>query len=312
MNNIPSFYNKVKNKHFLLSEEFPSIMQINLGSLCNLTCSHCHVNGGPNRKNNMTKETLENVIKAFKFGNYSVIDITGGAPEMNDNFRWFLKEIKKYAKEIIVRTNLVVLLLPKYKDITNLYKEYKVHIIASLPYYNEKVVSKQRGEKVFPSSIKALKMLNKMGFGIEPYLKLDLVYNPNGAFLPPKQENLEKIYKKKLYNNFEIVFNNLFVFTNNPIGRFSEFLNKKNLYESYINKLYNSYNEQTVENIMCRFMISVGPDGRLFDCDFNYIENITINGKFKSIFDLVNNKIGRRRIQTSIHCYGCTAGAGSS
>ena len=310
--NIPKFFDQVEEKQYLLTEEFPEVMQINVGSLCNITCSHCHVDGGPTRKNNMVRETFEQIIEAFKVGKYKTMDITGGAPEMNPNFRWFLKEISKYAKTIIVRTNLIILDVPAYRDIPELYRDLKVQVVASLPYYNEKVVAKQRGKGVFPKSIEVLRKLNELGYGKDEDLILNLVYNPNGAFLPPKQEALEKTYKKKLYDNFEIVFNNLFAITNNPIGRFSEFLHREDLYEGYMNKLYKAYNPETLPGLMCRNMISVGPDGSLYDCDFNYIEKLKISGEVNHVSQLVDNHTGIRRIVTGMHCYGCTAGAGSS
>ncbi|WP_299322658.1 arsenosugar biosynthesis radical SAM (seleno)protein ArsS [uncultured Gemella sp.] len=310
--NIPKFFDQVEEKQYLLTEEFPEVMQINVGSLCNITCSHCHVDGGPTRKNNMVRETFEQIIEAFKVGKYKTMDITGGAPEMNPNFRWFLKEISQHAKTIIVRTNLIILDVPAYRDIPELYRDLKVQVVASLPYYNEKVVAKQRGKGVFPKSIEVLRRLNELGYGKEEDLILNLVYNPNGAFLPPKQEALEKTYKKKLYDNFEIVFNNLFAITNNPIGRFSEFLHREDLYEGYINKLYKAYNPATLSGLMCRNMISVGPDGSLYDCDFNYIEKLKISGEVNHVRQLVDNHTGVRRIVTGMHCYGCTAGAGSS
>ena len=310
--NIPKFINQVEEKQYLLTEEFPEVMQINVGSLCNITCSHCHVDGGPTRKNNMVRETFEQIIEAFKVGKYKTIDITGGAPEMNPNFRWFIKEISQYAKTIIVRTNLIILDVPAYRDIPELYRDLKVQVVASLPYYNEKVVAKQRGKGVFPKSIEVLRRLNELGYGKDKDLVLNLVYNPNGAFLPPKQEALEKTYKKKLYDNFEIVFNNLFAITNNPIGRFSEFLHREDLYEGYMNKLYKAYNPSTLPGLMCRNMISVGPDGSLYDCDFNYIEKLKISGEINHVSQLVDNHTGVRRIVTGMHCYGCTAGAGSS
>ena len=310
--NMPKFFDQVEEKQYLLTEEFPEVMQINVGSLCNITCSHCHVDGGPTRKNNMVRETFEQIIEAFKVGKYKTMDITGGAPEMIPNFRWFIKEISQYAKTIIVRTNLIILDVPAYRDIPKLYRDLKVQVVASLPYYNEKVVAKQRGKGVFPKSIEVLRRLNELGYGKDKDLVLNLVYNPNGAFLPPKHEALEKTYKKKLYDNFEIVFNNLFAITNNPIGRFSEFLHREDLYEGYMNKLYKAYNPSTLPGLMCRNMISVGPDGSLYDCDFNYIEKLKISGEINHVSQLVDNHTGVRRIVTGMHCYGCTAGAGSS
>ncbi|MGX7111763.1 arsenosugar biosynthesis radical SAM (seleno)protein ArsS [Gemella cuniculi] len=310
--NIPNFFDQVHDKQYLLTEENPEIMQINVGSLCNITCSHCHVNGGPNRTNNMVRETFEQIIEAFKVGKYKTIDITGGAPEMNPNFRWFLAEIAEYAETIIVRTNLIILAVPAYKDIPELYRKFKVQVVASLPYYNEKVVTKQRGKGVFPKSIEVLRRLNELGYGKEKDLVLNLVYNPNGAYLPPKQESLERTYKKKLFDNFEIVFNNLFAITNNPIGRFSEFLHREDLYDGYMNKLYKAYNPDTLPGLMCRNMISVGPDGSLYDCDFNLIEKLKVSGKINHVSELAKEHSGIRRIVTGMHCYGCTAGAGSS
>lgn len=311
-NNIPSFFEQVEDKQYLLTVEYPEVMQINVGSLCNITCSHCHVNGGPTRTNNMTRETFEQIIEAFKTGKYKTMDITGGAPEMNPNFRWFLKEIRPFAETIIVRTNLVILLVPAYRDIPELYRDLKVQVVASLPYYNEKVVERQRGKGVFPKSIEALRKLNELGYGKEDDLILNLVYNPNGAYLPPKQETLEKTYKKKLFDNFEVVFNNLFAITNNPIGRFSEFLHREDLYDGYMNKLYKAYNPDTLPGLMCRNMISVGPDGSLYDCDFNMIEKLNVSGRIKHVSQLATEHTGIRRIVTGVHCYGCTAGAGSS
>ena len=241
--NIPKFFDQVEEKQYLLTEEFPEVMQINVGSLCNITCSHCHVDGGPTRKNNMVRETFEQIIEAFKVGKYKTMDITGGAPEMNPNFRWFLKEISQHAKTIIVRTNLIILDVPAYRDIPELYRDLKVQVVASLPYYNEKVVAKQRGKGVFPKSI---------------------------------------------------------------------FLHREDLYEGYMNKLYKAYNPATLPGLMCRNMISVGPDGSLYDCDFNYIEKLKISGEVNHVSQLVDNHTGIRRIVTGMHCYGCTAGAGSS
>ena len=311
-NKIPKFIETVEDKQYLLTEEYPEVMQINVGSLCNIVCNHCHVHGGPTRKNNMERETFEHIIEAFKLGKYKTMDITGGAPEMNPNFRWFLKEIRPLAETVIVRTNLVILLVRGYQDIPELYRDLKVQVVASLPYYNEKVVAKQRGKGIFPKSIEVLRRLNELGYGKDPELVLNLVYNPNGAYLPPSQEALEKTYKKKLFDNFEVVFNNLFAITNNPIGRFSEFLHREELYDGYMNKLYKAYNPETLPGLMCRNMISVGPDGSLFDCDFNMIEKLKVSGRINTVEQLAKEHTGVRRIVTGMHCYGCTAGAGSS
>ncbi len=311
MIDIPSFDDMVDDKSHLRTLPRLSVLQINVGRLCNLECKHCHVSAGPMRKEIMSKEVLESCLKVFKKHGFDTIDITGGAPEMNPNFEWFLKECSKLADRVIVRSNLVILLSDKYKHLIDVYKENKVNIVCSIPFYTKRNTDNQRGDGVFEKSIEVLRLLNGVGYGIDPELSLDIVYNPNGAFLPPSQDSMQSLYKEKLYSQFGVVFNNLYTITNNPIGRFGDFLHENGLLDEYMSVLFGSFNQKTVENMMCRNQISVSWDGSLYDCDFNQAVDMKIEGSI-SIFDLENGELNTRRIVTGKHCYGCTAGAGSS
>jgi len=289
-------------------------MQINLGKMCNQVCKHCHVDAGPDRKEIMTKDTLENCLDVLESHNIQTVDLTGGAPEMNPNFKWFVGEVKKLSKQVMVRSNLTILEANGYGDYYKFLADNNVEIVSSLPFYKKSFTDKQRGDGVFDASINAIKKLNELGYGKEnPGLKLDLVYNPVGAFLPPSQSELEQDYKRELFNHFGIVFNNLYTITNMPISRFLDYLMQSGNYEKYMQKLVDSFNPVAAGNVMCRSIISVGWDGQLFDCDFNQMLELNMDhGAPTHIrgFDL--NKIENRRIVTGQHCYGCTAGAGSS
>ena len=309
--NIPRFIDTVPNKDFLKTYENLDIMQVNVGKLCNLTCKHCHVLASPNSTEIMSKDVLVACLEVFKKHNFKIMDITGGAPEMNPNFEWFLQESSKIAQKVIVRTNLVILLYPNYKHLINVYAKNKVNVVCSLPFYTKNNTDIQRGDGVFDKSIEVLKMLNDVGYGKEKDLVLDIVYNPSGAFLPPPQSSIENLYKDRLYKNFSIVFNNLYTITNNPIGRFGDFLQNSGNLDTYLNTLYYAFNPDTVENMMCRNQISVSWDGYIYDCDFNQAVDIKVSGK-TTIFDLLNNKMNVRNIVTGKHCFACTAGAGSS
>lgn len=308
---VPKFQDMVDDKELLKTFPKLSVLQINVGRLCNLECKHCHVSAGPNRKEIMSREVLESCLGAFKRHGFDTIDITGGAPEMNPEFEWFLKESAKIAKKVIVRTNLVILLSDRYKHLIDLYKENKVNIVCSIPFYTKKNTDNQRGDGVFEKSIEVLRQLNKLGYGINPELVLDIVYNPNGAFLPPLQSSMEGLYKERLYTQYGVVFNNLYTITNNPIGRFGDFLNKNGILEKYMGTLYSAFNPATVENMMCRNQISVSWDGSLYDCDFNQAVDMKMEGT-NNIFELANGDLNVRTVKTGKHCYGCTAGAGSS
>lgn len=309
---IPNFQSKVGDEELKLTLPNLEIMQINLGALCNLACKHCHVGAGTNSTEIMGKDTLDACLKVYIENDFKTLDITGGAPEMNPNFQWFIEEASKFSSHIIVRTNLVILLEEEYKHILEFYAKHKVEIVASLPYYSAKDANRQRGEMVFERSIEVLKKLNDLGYGKDPELTLNLVYNPGGAFLPPKEDVLESQYRTKLLERFGVVFNNLLTITNNPVGRFYDFLERSGNIEGYMNKLYSSFNSNALKNMMCRNQMSIGWDGRIYDCDFNQAENLPVNSEIDTIFNLVSKKIEIREIVFGKHCYACTAGQGSS
>lgn len=303
-----------KSGLFPLAATGVEVFQVNLGKMCNQTCKHCHVDAGPDRKEIMTKETMQDCLRALANSDIPIVDLTGGAPEMNPNFKWFVTEIKKLGRHVMVRSNLTILMAPSYADYPQFFKDNKVEVISSLPYYLEENTDAQRGEGVFKKSINALKKLNKIGYGNpDTGLILDLVYNPVGAFLPPDQVAVEMDYKYELKSRYGIEFNNLFTITNMPISRFLAYLIKSGNYNRYMNKLYNSYNPGAAKNVMCRTTLSISWDGIMYDCDFNQMLNLTVNhGAPTRIKDFDMNQLKNRRIVTGQHCYGCTAGAGSS
>jgi radical SAM/Cys-rich protein len=290
------------------------IFQINLGYMCNMTCKHCHVDAGPDREEIMTRETLEYCLSALKGSDIETVDLTGGAPEMNPHFRWFVDEISKLDKHIIVRSNLTILDTRKFEDLPVFLAERKAEITCSLPFYNKRRTDNQRGEGTYDKSIKVLKILNELGYGKEDTgLELNLVYNPVGAFLPGSQDELEKDFKKALKRDHGIVFNSLFTITNLPISRFLNFLLESGNLEEYMEKLVTSFNPSAAEGVMCRNTISIGWDGRLYDCDFNQMLQIETNhGAPQHICDWNEDLLNKRKIIVNQHCYGCTAGAGSS
>ena len=290
------------------------IFQINLGKMCNQVCAHCHVDAGPDRKEIMTKETMQLCLDAIDKTNCTTVDLTGGAPEMNPNFRWFVEELAKKGKKIIVRCNLTIIVAnKKYHDLPAFFKKHSIEVVSSLPCYTESNTDAQRGDGVFTDSIKALKMLNEVGYGTEnSELTLNLVYNPGGASLPPSQKGLELDYKRELKEKFDIKFNSLFAITNLPISRFLEFLLASQRYDEYMNLLADSYNIDAANNVMCRNTISVSWDGFLYDCDFNQILELKVASKGQHLSDFNNEELEKRTIIVSNHCYGCTAGAGSS
>jgi radical SAM/Cys-rich protein len=291
------------------------IFQVNIGKMCNQTCRHCHVDAGPDRREVMTKETMQQCIDALRrYPQLTTVDITGGAPELNPNFRWFVEEISKLQRHVIVRCNLTIILAnKKYHDLPQFYKLHNVEVVSSLPFYTKDRTDRQRGDGVFEDSIKALQMLNQEGYGQEGTgLLLNLVYNPAGAFLPPAQPALEKEYKHALMQRFGIAFNNLYVITNMPISRYLDYLLTSNNYEAYMQKLVNAYNPSAAANVMCRNTISIGWNGYLYDCDFNQMLELKVNCAGNHIGDLKEEQLNSREIIIGQHCYGCTAGAGSS
>jgi radical SAM/Cys-rich protein len=291
------------------------IFQVNIGKMCNQVCKHCHVDAGPDRKEIMSKETLQLCLDALKAEpSIKIVDITGGAPEMNPFFSWFVEEVQKLGKHVIVRCNLTIIVAnKKYNHLPLFYKKHMVEIVASLPFYTRDRTDRQRGEGVFEDSIRALRMLNDVGYGKEGTgLALNLVYNPAGAFLPPSQQALEKEYKQSLKKEFDIEFNNLYVITNIPVSRYLDYLLVSDNYEKYMEKLRNAFNPAAVYNVMCRNMISVSWDGFLYDCDFNQMLDLKIASPSKHISQFNCKTLNERQILVGQHCYGCTAGAGSS
>ena len=310
LDSVPEFESKFTDPSVAETASM-DVLQINVGRLCNLACKHCHLGAGPARKEVMSREVMEACLRAYKNQGFSTIDITGGAPEMNPDFRWLVEQATSISDHVIVRTNLVIMLEDGYTDLPEFYKEHKVELVCSLPHYKAKTTNRQRGEDVYERSVEVLQKLNSIGYGRDPELVLNMVYNPAGAFFPPDQTAMEKEYKVKLGEAYGIEFNNLFTITNNPIGRFGDFLVSSGNFESYMQKLYAAFNPATLENMMCRFQISVGWDGSLYDCDFNQAVSLKITTG-ETIFDIADKPYKPRRICFNKHCYACTAGAGSS
>lgn len=313
---LPTFAEKIKE-----TEQFPmrpknlETLQINLGYMCNQVCAHCHVDAGPDRKEIMTKETMQLCLSVIKNNEAHTLDLTGGAPEMNPNFRWFVEEASKIGvKDLIVRSNLTIINAnKKYHDLPNFFKMHNVHVVSSLPHWTSGKTDKQRGNGVFNKSIQALQALNAIGYGMPGSdLQLDLVYNPSGAFLPGDQKALESDFKKALLKDFNIQFHKLFTITNLPISRFLDYLIASENYEDYMYNLVQAYNPATVANVMCTNTISVSWDGWLYDCDFNQMLGLKVTSKVKHISNYNQELLQNRTIVISQHCYGCTAGAGSS
>lgn len=292
------------------------IFQINVGKMCNQVCKHCHVDAGPDRKEIMTRETMLLCLAAIKLSGAHTVDLTGGAPEMNPDFRWFVEELSKLGKKIIVRCNLTIIVAnKKYRDLPEFFKAHNMEVVSSLPYFTAAKTDSQRGSGVFEKSIEALKMLNAVGYGIpNSGLILNLVYNPTGAFLPNDQMGLEREFKLKLKSLFNIDFNQLFAITNLPVSRFLDYLINSDNYENYMEKLVNSYNPIAAENVMCRNLISIGWDGYIYDCDFNQMLALKVETaeKLQHLSSFNSIALQNRAIKINQHCYGCTAGAGSS
>ncbi|TAJ26080.1 MAG: radical SAM/Cys-rich domain protein [Nitrospirae bacterium] len=291
-----------------------TVFQVNVGKLCNQTCRHCHVDAGPDRKEVMSRETTELCIKALAQTDIPTLDITGGAPELNPHFRWLVEQARDLGRHVMDRCNLTVLLIPSQSDLAEFLARHRVEIIASLPYYRPSQTDAQRGDGVFEKSIQALQLLNRIGYGVEGSgLSLNLVHNPVGAFLPPKQEAIEAQFRRELKRSHGVVFNHLYTITNMPISRFLEFLVESGNYEGYMERLVNAFNPTAASGVMCRYTLSVGWDGTLYDCDFNQMLDLPINhGAPQHIRDFDPAQFQTRRIVTGNHCYGCTAGAGSS
>jgi len=291
-----------------------TVFQMNVGKLCNQTCRHCHVDAGPDRTERMSRETAELCIAALAKTDIPTVDITGGAPELNPNFRWLVQEARALNRHVMDRCNLSVLLLPSQTDLAAFLASHQVEIVASLPYYRAAQTDAQRGEGIFDKSIEALRRLNQLGYGREGSgLRLNLVHNPVGAFLPPKQEAIERQFRNALRAQHGVEFNHLYTITNMPVSRFLEFLVDSGNYEGYMERLANAYNPVAAAGVMCRYTLSVGWDGTLYDCDFNQMLELPMHLEAPAhIRDFDPARLHHRQITTHNHCYGCTAGAGSS
>ena len=306
-----------------LTKEKITVLQINLGKRCNLACTHCHVEAGPKRKEELSPEVCEQLIEIInRFPQIETVDLTGGAPEMNYGFRPLVEAAKAKGKEAIVRSNLTIFFEPGFEDLPEYFAFNQLRVVASLPCYLEKNVDKQRGSGVYNASIKALQRLNQLGYGQDPNLIIDLVYNPalptkNNFSLAPNQQKLERDYKAYLAEHFGILFNHLFTITNLPIGRTKHYLQRQNLHISYLKFLEDNFNSSTVPHLMCRNELSIDYLGNVYDCDFNQMENLpakTVNGETLTVAKLL--EAGSLdildEIKTAAYCYGCTAGSGSS
>jgi len=312
----PHFSERVKkvDKGFSLFYEMRTL-QVNLGNLCNQNCVHCHVDAHPRGGKVMPREVMEEIIAFFAGHRELVLDITGGCPELNPGFRFFVERARGLVSKIMVRSNLTVILEKGMEWLPAFYKENRLCLVCSLPCYSEDNVDRQRGSGTFQKSIEALRILNRLGYGKGKELELDLVYNPGGAFLPPLQERLEKDYKKRLKEDFGIVFHNLFTITNAPISRFRKYLEANGQLKKYQELLERSFNPETVENMMCRTMLSIDWQGVVYNCDFNQALGLPLEdkkGKPVHIKNLSLEEMKEREIIFDHHCYCCTAGSGSS
>lgn len=313
---LPSFSEQLQKRGIPpLAPKTLEILQLNLGYMCNQVCAHCHVDAGPDRKEKMSRATLEKCLAILEQTHVHTLDLTGGAPEMHPDFRWFVQEAKQRGiQDLIVRSNLTILRANKsYRELPEFFAEQGVHVVSSLPYYKREKTDRQRGDGVFNQSINALKVLNALGYGkLNTELQLDLVYNPSGAFLPGDQAALEQDFKKALGEDFGIVFNRLFALTNLPISRFLEYLLASENYEDYMHALVDAFNLAAVANVMCTNTLSVSYDGYLYDCDFNQMLGLPVASRSQHIDTFDAAELAQRSICVSQHCYGCTAGSGSS
>lgn len=309
-----TFEEKLATYDMKLRARSVETLQINVGKLCNQACKHCHVDASPSRSEIMTKETAEFVVDAIRRFRFRTVDITGGAPELNPSFRYLVAEASLLGSHVVVRHNLTVMFEPGQSDLPNFFREHRVEVISSLPYFLEERTDAQRGRGVFQKSIEALRRLNAAGYGIEASgLTLNLVYNPVGAFLPPAQASIEGDFKRELQARYGVTFNQLYTITNMPIKRFLDYLRRSGNEERYLRRLVDAFNPHAVDGLMCRSLVSVDWTGRLYDCDFNQMLELGVDPELpQSIVDFDPERFATRRVMTGAHCFGCTAGAGSS
>lgn len=311
---LPLFAIQLAENNLKLTRKAPSVLQLNTGKICNLTCVHCHVNAGPHRKEIMARSTIDRILDWLEDTSIEFVDLTGGTPEMIPDFRYLVERVRKAGKRVVDRCNLTIINEPGYEWVVDFYVQHGIEVVASMPCYSPENVNEQRGEGVFDSSIKALQKLNAVGYGTKPELLLNLVYNPVGASLPPEQGGLEADYKRELKAHFGIEFNRLYAITNMPIARFTSYLKRKGAYADYMQLLLENFNPGSIDGLMCRDTISVDWEGRVYDCDFNQQLGLRHTQQTEPVYlwnlDLENWL--NSPIKTDNHCYGCTAGQGSS
>jgi radical SAM/Cys-rich protein len=296
-----------------LSADGIRIMQLNLGYICNMSCKHCHIEAGPSRREVMGRETIDHALKAVQKCGIETLDLTGGAPELNPFFRSVVKEAKALNLHVIARSNLTVFFEDGYADLPEFYAENRIEVIASLPHYTEDGVDRVRGSGTFLKSVEGVRKLNDLGYGSHTERKIHLVYNPLGAFLPSSQNELENQYRSELHTKFGISFDRLYTFANLPIGRFRDFLTRSGNLEKYMETVKGAFNPGTLDGLMCRYLISVRWDGKLYDCDFNQVLGLTVDKACpQHIEDFDYAALAGRKIVTDDHCFVCTAGQGSS
>lgn len=289
-------------------------LQMNITRKCNLSCKHCHVQAGPDRREVMSRENLNLCLKAAEHPSITTIDITGGSPEMHPDIQYLVSQMAQSGKRVLVRSNLVILLEPEYRHLINIFAGNKIELVGSLPDYRAQRSDRQRGRGIYDKAIETIRQLNKAGYGRpDSGLVLDLMHNPAGAYLPGSQSALEAEYKRVLQQEHGVTFNTLFSLVNCPIGRYLDFLKNSENLEDYMQTLRKAFNPQTAEKVMCRTTVSVGWDGKLYDCDFNQVENLSVNSGSPGHIKTFNyNLLSKRNIETGNHCFACTAGAGSS
>nr|WP_297280722.1 arsenosugar biosynthesis radical SAM (seleno)protein ArsS [uncultured Anaerococcus sp.] len=307
---VPKFDDKVSYK--IKTKDKIDTLQLNITRKCNLSCKHCHVSCNPNRSEDMSYDVARRALELLESYDFTTVDITGGAPEMSGVFKYLVNGASRLNKKVMIRSNLTIYNNENYNDIPEFLRENKVDIIASLPFYEKSKTDKMRGIGVFEDSIRVLKILNDLGYAKNPDLNLNLVYNPSGAMIPQSEAELEEVYRVKLLEEYGIVFNDLYAITNSPTGNFGKWLDKSNNLDRYMKRLYNSFNIDVIDDLMCRSTLSVDYDGRIYDCDFNLALKMGVMGKNKTIFDISKEDLENRMIVTANHCYSCTAGAGSS
>lgn len=307
------FERTVADSGVALQRSLPEILQLNVGKLCNLTCQHCHVNAGPKRKEIMTGETVDKILNWYEKTDIPILDLTGGSPEMIPDFRRLVETVRGFQKprRVMDRLNATIINEPGFEWLPEFLADNQVEIVASMPCYAPENVNEQRGDGVFDSSISAFQILNDLGYGRDPNLVLNFVYNPNGSFLPPAQAQLEADYKIEMKKHFDIDFNSLYCIANMPISRFASYLKRNGELQNYLDLLRESFNPATIDGLMCRNTISVSWEGEVYDCDFNQMMQMP-QGEGLYVWDLDVAKFINRPILTANHCFGCTAGSGSS